>query len=194
MKILVLASGGLDSTVLLHKAVKEVGAENVVAMNTFYGQKHAKEMEYAKWQCEHLGVELHNVDLSQIFSFNKDCSALLAGSKMDIVHKDYATQLEDLKKAGKAPTVTAYVPYRNGLFLSYASAVAIQLNCDKIYYGAHADDAAGNAYPDCSSAFHNAINEAIYQGSGGQLKVEAPFVSCTKAEVVKTGRRRSNRR
>ena len=56
-----------------------------------------------------------------------------------------------------------------------------------IYYGAHADDAAGNAYPDCSSAFHNAINEAIYQGSGGQLKVEAPFVSCTKAEVVKTG-------
>ena len=56
MKILVLASGGLDSTVLLHKAVKEVGAENVVAMNTFYGQKHAKEMEYAKWQCEHLGV------------------------------------------------------------------------------------------------------------------------------------------
>ena len=39
MKILVLASGGLDSTVLLHKAVKEVGAENVVAMNTFYGQK-----------------------------------------------------------------------------------------------------------------------------------------------------------
>ena len=79
MKILVLASGGLDSTVLLHKAVKEVGAENVVAMNTFYGQKHAKEMEYAKWQCEHLGVELHNVDLSQIFSFNKDCSALLAG-------------------------------------------------------------------------------------------------------------------
>ena len=187
MKILVLASGGLDSTVLLHKAVKEVGAENVVAMNTFYGQKHAKEMEYAKWQCEHLGVELHNVDLSQIFSFNKDCSALLAGSKMDIVHKDYAAQLEDLKKAGKAPTVTAYVPYRNGLFLSYASAVAIQLNCDKIYYGAHADDAAGNAYPDCSSAFHNAINEAIYQGSGGQLKVEAPFVSCTKAEVVKTG-------
>ena len=87
MKILVLASGGLDSTVLLHKAVDEVGAKNVIAMNTFYGQKHAQEMEYAKWQCEHLGVELHNVDLSQIFSFNKDCSALLAGSKMNIVQK-----------------------------------------------------------------------------------------------------------
>lgn len=47
--------------------------------------------------------------------------------------------------------------------------------CSVIYYGAHADDAAGNAYPDCSSAFHNAINEAIYQGSGSQLKVEAPL-------------------
>ena len=56
-----------------------------------------------------------------------------------------------------------------------------------IYYGAHADDAAGNAYPDCSSAFHNAINEAIYQGSGGQLKIEAPFVNVSKAEVVRIG-------
>ena len=46
-KILVLSSGGLDSTVLLYKAVKEVGAENVVALNMFYGQKHAKEQEYS---------------------------------------------------------------------------------------------------------------------------------------------------
>ena len=189
MKILVLASGGLDSTVLLHKAVKEVGAENVVAMNTFYGQKHAKEMEYAKWQCEHLGVELHNVDLSQIFSFNKDCSALLAGSKMDIVHKDYATQLEDLKKAGKAPTVTAYVPYRNGLFLSYASAVAIQLNCDKIYYGAHADDAAGSAYPDCTPEFIEAQAKAIEEGSGHKVMMEAPWWNLNKSGVVAEGLR-----
>ena len=56
-----------------------------------------------------------------------------------------------------------------------------------LYYGAHADDAAGNAYPDCSSAFHNAISDAIYIGSGNQLKVEAPFVNMTKAEVVKKG-------
>ena len=54
-----------------------------------------------------------------------------------------------------------------------------------IYYGAHSDDAAGNAYPDCSEVFKNAMNQAIYEGSGHQLKVEAPFVNLTKADVVK---------
>lgn len=187
MKILVLSSGGLDSTVLLHKAVDEVGAENVIAINTFYGQKHAKEMEYAKWQCEHLGVELHNVDLSQIFSFNKDCSALLAGSKMDIVHKAYSEQLQDLKDAGKAPTVTAYVPYRNGLFLSYAAAVALQLNCDVIYYGAHADDAAGRAYPDCTPEFIEAQAKAIEEGTAGKVHMQAPLWNKNKTSVVALG-------
>ena len=187
MKILVLASGGLDSTVLLHKAVDEVGVGNVIAMNTFYGQKHAKEMEYAKWQCEHLGVELHNVDLSQIFSFNKDCSALLAGSKMDIVHKAYSEQLQDLKDAGQAPTVTAYVPYRNGLFLSYAAAVALQLDCDVIYYGAHADDAAGRAYPDCTPEFIEAQAKAIEEGTAGKVHMQAPLWNKNKTGVVALG-------
>ena len=55
------------------------------------------------------------------------------------------------------------------------------------YYGAHSDDAAGNAYPDCSDAFNEAMNRAIYLGSGEQLRIEAPFVKWTKADVVKKG-------
>lgn len=187
MKILVLCSGGLDSTILLYKAVSEVGAENVVAMNTFYGQKHSKEMEFAKWTCDHLKVELHNIDLSAIFNFNPDCSALLKNSKMKIVHKSYSEQLDDLKKEGKSPTVTAYVPYRNGLFLSYASAVALQLNCDKVYYGAHADDSAGHAYPDCSPEFIKAQAEAIKEGTAGKVIMEAPWWNLNKSQVVKVG-------
>ena len=121
------------------------------------------------------------LDLEPIFRYS-DCS-LLKHSDREIPHESYA---EQLKEPDGSP-VSTYVPFRNGLFLSSAASIALSKNCSVIYYGAHADDAAGNAYPDCSSAFHNAINEAIYQGSGGQLKVEAPFVSCTKAEVVKTG-------
>lgn len=184
MKILVLASGGLDSTVLLYKAVKEVGAENVVALNMFYGQKHAKEQECSAWQCEHLGVPVYNADLSEVFRFNPRCSALLAGSSMDIVHKSYAEQLQDLGGSG---TVTAYVPYRNGLFLSYAAAVALQLGCEKIYYGAHADDAAGRAYPDCTPEFISAQATAISEGTAGKLIMEAPWWDKNKAEVVKAG-------
>lgn len=186
-KILVLASGGLDSTVLLYKAIREVGPNNVVAMNTYYGQKHAKEQEYAQWTCNHLGIELHNVDLSQIFSFNKDCSALLKGSKQEIKHESYADQLKELAEEGKAPTVTAYVPFRNGLFLSYAAAVALQLACDTLYYGAHADDAAGRAYPDCTPEFIEYMRKAIEEGTAGKVTMEAPLWNLNKAGVVKLG-------
>ena len=95
-KVLVLSSGGLDSTVLLYQAVKNVGAENVVALNMYYGQKHAKEKEYSAWQCDHLGVPCIDADLSEVFRFNKDCCALLAGSSAEIKHKSYAEQLEEL--------------------------------------------------------------------------------------------------
>lgn len=187
MKALVLASGGLDSTVLLYKAVKQYGKDNVIALNMFYGQKHVVEMECVKWTCEHLGVALHNADLAQVFTFNKDCSALLQGSSKQIEHKSYAEQLQDLKDAGKAPTVSAYVPYRNGLFLSYAAAVALQLDCTVIYYGAHADDAAGRAYPDCTPEFIKAQQEAIAEGTAGRVIMEAPLWDMNKSGVVGMG-------
>lgn len=184
MKILILCSGGLDSTVLLHRAVKEVGAENVVALNMYYGQRHAKETEYSAWQCAHLGVTKYDADLSDVFRFNPNCSALLADSEVSIVHKSYAEQLQDLGGSG---TVTAYVPYRNGLFLSYAAAMALQMDCDYVYYGAHADDAAGSAYPDCTKEFIEAQVAAIEAGTGGKVMMRAPFWCQNKASIVASG-------
>ena len=119
--------------------------------------------------------------MSLIFKYS-DCS-LLSGSEKEIPHESYAEQLE---KTDGAP-VSTYVPFRNGLFLSSAASMALSKGCSVIYYGAHADDSAGNAYPDCSSVFNNAMNTAIYEGSGRQLKIEAPFVGMSKADVVKTG-------
>ena len=72
-------------------------------------------------------------------------------------------------------------------FLASAASMALSNGCEVIYYGAHSDDAAGNAYPDCSDAFNEAMNRAIYLGSGEQLRIEAPFVKWTKADVVKKG-------
>lgn len=184
MKILVLASGGLDSTVLLYKAVKEVGNENVIALNMFYGQKHKVERQCAIWQIQHLNIEYHEADLSEVFKFNPNCSALLQGSDKEIKHESYAEQLKELGGSG---TVSAYVPYRNGLFLSYATSVALQLGCDKIYYGAHADDAAGHAYPDCTPDFIEAQKKAIYEGTGGEVTMEAPWWDKNKSGVVGEG-------
>lgn len=181
MKVLVLLSGGLDSATCLALAVKEYKKENVIALSVSYGQKHTKEVEAAEKIAKYYGVEKIDLDLSLIFKFS-DCS-LLKGSSQEIPHESYAEQLENTNGS----PVSTYVPFRNGLFLSSAASIALSRECSFIYYGAHSDDAAGNAYPDCSEEFNNAMNTAIYEGSGKQLQIKAPFVGMTKADVVKMG-------
>lgn len=181
MNALVLTSGGVDSTTCLGMAVTEYGSEHVVALSMSYGQKHTKEVESAKAVTDYYGVELYCVDLAEIFKFS-NCS-LLQHSEAEIPKESYA---EQLGKTNGAP-VSTYVPFRNGLFLSTAASFAISKECSMIYYGAHSDDAAGSAYPDCSDVFNRAMNEAIYEGSGRQVEIVAPFIKMTKAEVVKKG-------
>ena len=181
MKALVLFSGGVDSTTCLGIAVDKYGAEEVLALSVYYGQKHSKEIEAAQRIAEHYGVKLRTLDLALIFA-DSDCS-LLKGSTADIPKETYA---EQLAQTDGAP-VSTYVPFRNGLFLSSAASIALSNGCEVIYYGAHSDDAAGNAYPDCSAEFNNAINTAIFIGSGNALRVEAPFIGLTKAQVVAKG-------
>ena len=122
------------------------------------------------------------MDLSKIFQYS-NCS-LLQQSTEEIPEESYEKQIEKTK--GEKP-VSTYVPFRNGLFLSTAASIALSKDCSVIYYGAHADDSTGFAYPDCSPMFNKAMNEAIYEGSGHQLRIEAPFVNINKAEVVKIG-------
>lgn len=183
MKALVLFSGGLDSTTCLALAIEKYGADEVLALSVSYGQKHTKEIEAARAVAKHYGVKLQTLDLAEIFA-DSDCS-LLKGSTQEVPKESYAEQLAETH--GKP--VSTYVPFRNGLFLSSAASIALSHGCEVIYYGAHADDAAGNAYPDCSQDFNDAINTAIYLGSGKQLRVEAPFVGKTKADVVAEGLR-----
>ena len=182
MRVLVLSSGGVDSSTALGLAVSKYGAENVSALSISYGQKHDKEIEAAKKVAAFYGVEQLFLDLSLIFQYS-DCS-LLKQSREEIPEESYAVQIQNTK--GEKP-VSTYVPFRNGLFLSSAASIALSKNCGLIYYGAHADDAAGFAYPDCSEVFNDAMNKAIYEGSGHQLRIEAPFVRMNKAEVVKLG-------
>lgn len=56
-----------------------------------------------------------------------------------------------------------------------------------IYYGAHSDDAAGNAYPDCTVEFADKVDEAIRIGSRNLVHLERPLINMNKAEVVKLG-------
>ena len=119
MKAMVLCSGGVDSTTCLGIAVDKYGAENVVALSIYYGQRHTKEIESADKVTEYYGVEHISLDLEKIFQYS-DCS-LLAHSDKEIPEESYA---EQIKKTNGSP-VSTYVPFRNGLFLSSAASIAL---------------------------------------------------------------------
>ncbi len=184
MKAVVLSSGGVDSTTCLALAVKQFGAENVSALSIYYGQKHERELECARKIADYYGVPRYEFDISRLMQYS-NCS-LLKGSTQEIQHKSYAEQAAE-NDIGK---VSTYVPFRNGLMLSMAASFAggIYENEETgLYIGAHSDDAAGNAYADCSIPFIDAMNRAVEIGSYGLLHIKAPFVGLSKADVVKKG-------
>ena len=185
MKALVLSSGGVDSTTCIGIAVDKYGKENVITASLYYGQKHDKELECARKIAEYYGVRHIEEDISNVMKYAKDVCTLVKGGN-EIEHKSYA---EQIKENGEGRVAT-YVPFRNGLFLSIAAAYADSLfpgESVDIYYGAHADDATGQAYADCSPEFADAMNKAINIGTYGKININRPLINMNKAEVVKTG-------
>lgn len=186
MKALVLSSGGVDSTTCVGLAVEEFGAENVITASLYYGQKHDKELECARKIAKFYNVRHIEEDISSVMKYAGDVCSLVKGSKDNIPDMSYAEQMEAFGEG----RVSTYVPFRNGLFLSIAAAYADSLfpkTKVKIFYGAHADDAAGQAYADCSPEFAEAMNRAINIGTYGNITVERPLINMNKAEVVRTG-------
>lgn len=183
--IVVLLSGGIDSTTCLAKAVEEVGKDSVVALSFYYGQKHYDEINNAKKVAEHYGVKfvLATID-QQIFS-GSDSTLLIGGE--DISHTSYADKLNE----NMLNPIDTYVPFRNGLMLSQAACLAYSHFKDggSVMYGAHSDDAAGSAYPDCSVDFYTSMEKAINFGTAGKVNALAPFILSNKADVINEGLR-----
>lgn len=180
MKAVVLLSGGIDSTTCLALAIEKFGNKEVTALSLSYGQKHVKELKSAEEVAKYYDVPVVFRDLSEAFAMS-DCS-LLKGQK-DIEYRSYAEQI----KESKTGVISTYVPFRNGLFISFAAVYALSIGAEYVFYGAHADDAAGNAYPDCSPEFFNSMNSAVRRGSDFKVTLEAPFLYANKKTVVKTG-------
>ena len=181
MKVVVLLSGGVDSTTCAAIAVSRYGKDNVTGLTFLYGQKHSNEIENARSVAKYFGIELIEASVdSDIFSGST--STLLKGGG-EISHKSYA---EIIEQNGEG-TVDTYVPFRNGLMLSQAAALAYSSTADEVWYGAHADDAAGAAYPDCTPAFYNFMDKAIYFGTGKKVHLNAPLIELNKSQVVAAG-------
>lgn len=183
-KALVLNSGGADSTTCVGIAVNSEKYSEVATVSVMYGQKHSKELKCAQNVADHYHLNHYELDLSAVLRFS-NCS-LLKDSTEHIPEKSYAEQIAE-NGEGK---VSTYVPFRNGLMLSAVAALAQSIWPDDevdILLGAHADDAAGRAYADCSEEFISAMNTAIVIGTYGKVRVVAPLVNMNKSEVIGTG-------
>jgi len=174
----VLVSGGLDSSVLLHHMVRALHREPVHALSFNYGQRHSKEIECAKWQCHAAGVAEHRVlDLSFLGEMIGDASALVAGGQpvpdLDELSRDQLDQ---------PPT---YVPNRNMMLLSIAGAYAEARQAQDVFYGAQALDEYG--YWDCTISFLEGLNAVLRLNRREPITIHAPFIRMKKAETVKLG-------
>lgn len=190
-------SGGMDSATCLYHSVKLYGAENVVAVSMYYGQRHNIELTKAKEECEKLGVKFYELDLTPIFSINKNISALLSGSDKEIVQgKSYSEIMHEKIEKGEAPISDEYIPNRNSLFLNTLCAIGLQQfenHPFTIITGIHSDDVLKQegsnvgAYPDCSLEFAVATNNALQLATAGLSYIYTPLVNKTKAQVALFG-------
>ena len=171
-KITLIYSGGSDSYTLLNYALSK--NLNVDCLTFAYGQKHNKEIDFASSVCKELNVKHSIIDIgdnSEIVFGNSSLTSL----ETKVPHGSY-------KEETMQSTI---VPNRNMIFLSYAIAYSISNNTEEVWYGAHAGDHF--IYPDCRPEFLNAMNVAAGLCDSSKIKIEAPFISYTKGEIIKIG-------
>lgn len=171
MRITVLLSGGLDSTVLAAKLLDD--GHLVAALSVDYGQRHRRELAAARLVAQSLGVAHHVVDLTGVAGVMDPQSSALLGAAT-VPHGHYAAD-------NMAATV---VPGRNLVMIAAAAAVASSRGDEAVAIAAHAGDHP--IYPDCRSEFLDAAQAAVALGCPG-LDVLYPFANASKADIVATG-------
>lgn len=169
-KAVVVLSGGMDSTTLLYD-VKHLGYE-AHPITFFYGQKHKKEMEMAYKTCQKLGLKYKLVDVEDLGDI---APSALTGGDVDVPKAGYDE--ESMKQT--------VVPNRNMVFLSLATAYAIGIEANWLFFGSHGGDHA--IYPDCRPAFMKAMEQAISLCDYHILHLRIPYLSWSKADILKRG-------
>lgn len=174
---LVVLSGGLDSVTALYWARSRYAS--VEAFSLDYGQRHSVELEMAAWHCRQFSLVHHRLTLplDQLLH-----SAMLKGGE------PVPDGLETAKDADGVPHT--YVPFRNGILLSLAAAIAESRSLDNLVTGFNCIDTPD--YPDTTLDFTRAMEAAIVEGTGIRrrgraFRVQTPLLDMNKREIVELG-------
>ena len=171
-KAVILLSGGLDSATCL--AIAKQDGYELQALSFKYGQRHEFEINAAKKIAKSMGVTNHVVMDINLRAFGG--SALT--DNIDVPKNRDVTE-------NSSENPVTYVPARNTIFLSFALAFAETTESNDIFIGVNALDYSG--YPDCRPEFLSAMNVVAQTCHTFPIRVEAPFLNLTKAEIIKIG-------
>lgn len=177
-QVVVPISGGMDSTVLLHWACTQFDV--VRALSFDYAQRHRRELEYAKEQV----LLCHNKDVSIThkiidISFIRDIAPTSSLTNDSIETPDVRTIRGEAQPK-------SYVPNRNMMMLSIATAYAEAHGAHTVWHGAaQADSLAG--YFDGDTTFVDAMNVVNALNREHRVYIKAPLISMSKADIVRKG-------
>lgn len=175
MKAVLIFSGGVDSSTLLYYLLSQ-GYE-ISALTFLYGQRHSKEVEFAKMLAERVKkiakLEHRIVDITSIH----ELISFGAITGKDVVPEGFYTEKRQR---------STIVPNRNMILLSIATGYAVKIGAKEVYYAAHRSDYS--IYPDCRKEFVKALDTAIFLGNlWTPVELKAPFIDMNKAEIVSMG-------
>ena len=164
--VLVVFSGGQDSTTCLLKAIAERGADHVHTLTFAYGQRHALEVNIATQLAEELHVASHKV--------------LTVDWYKDITHNALMDDSTPIAKDDGATCPNTFVEGRNALFLLTAAIYAKSKGILDMVIGV--SDADFSGYPDCREAFIKSMNQTINLAMDCEFTIHAPLQHLTKAD------------
>ena len=171
--ILVVLSGGLDSTTSLRLCVEKYGPENVFALSFDYGQRQRHELTLAAKTCLKLGVSHEILDLRVLNSIGMGFSANI----------DTGIAMPTIKEVLGNPRPVTYVPNRNMILMSLAAAQAEKLGVATIACGFQMVDEYG--YWDTTQRFVDKLNDVLNENRNIKIRIIAPFAHLTKKDEIK---------
>lgn len=175
---IVLASGGLDSTVTV--AIAQAARNDLALLHVTYGQRTAKRERQA-FDCiaDHYAVPQNRrmvVDISYL--------AQIGGSALT----DASIAVPEDEPLDRDGIPVSYVPQRNGNLLFIAAAWAETIRAESIWTGMVEEDSSG--YPDCRRGFVDAIEGAIGRGNDDTSpdpRIVTPLIDMRKSAIVAKG-------